>query len=98
SPICTPPGSWPRHNFPLCDSDLDGAHRLLGKTANLNVEIIPGTSVTLVFAEVDQSVLSIVEQLAGDQEEGAEFSTHRGTICGRTPERTHMKQITRMVR
>ena len=45
----------------------DGTQRLLGKTANLNVEIIPGTSVTLAFDEVDQSVLSIVEQISGDQ-------------------------------
>ena len=35
----------------------DGTHRLLGKTANLNVEIIPGTSVTLAFAGVDQAAL-----------------------------------------
>jgi hypothetical protein len=51
----------------------DGTHRLLGKTANLNVEIIPDTSVTLAFAEVDHSVLSVVEQIAGDQEEALSF-------------------------
>jgi hypothetical protein len=51
----------------------DGTHRLLGKTANLNVEIIPDTSVTLAFAEVDHSVLSVVEQIAGDQEEALTF-------------------------
>jgi hypothetical protein len=51
----------------------DGTHRLLGKTANLNVEIIPDTSVRLAFAEVDQSVLSVVEQVAGDQEEALSF-------------------------
>jgi hypothetical protein len=51
----------------------DGTHRLLGKTANLNVEIIPDTSVTLAFAEADQSVLSVVEQIAGDQEEALSF-------------------------
>jgi hypothetical protein len=51
----------------------DGTLRLLGKTANLNVEIIPGTSVTLAFAEVDQSVLSVVEQISGDQEEALNF-------------------------
>ncbi len=51
----------------------DGTHRLLGKTANLNVEIIPDTSVTLAFAEVDHSVLSVVEQVAGDQEEALTF-------------------------
>jgi len=51
----------------------DGTHRLLGKTASLNVEIIPDTSVRLAFAEVDQSVLSVVEQVAGDQEEALSF-------------------------
>jgi hypothetical protein len=29
----------------------DGSHRLLGKTANLNVEIIPDTSVTLAYTK-----------------------------------------------
>jgi hypothetical protein len=51
----------------------DGAHRLLGKTANLNVEIIPDTSVTLAYTEVDHSVLSVVEQIAGDQEKALTF-------------------------
>jgi hypothetical protein len=51
----------------------DGTHRLLGKTANLNVEIIPDTSVRLAFAEVDQSVLSVVGQVAGDQDEALSF-------------------------
>jgi hypothetical protein len=51
----------------------DGSHRLLGKTANLNVEIIPDTSVTLAYTEVDHSVLSVVEQIAGDQEKALTF-------------------------
>jgi hypothetical protein len=51
----------------------DGTQRVLGKTANLNVEIIPGTSATLAFTEVDHSVLSVVEQIAGDQEKALTF-------------------------
>jgi hypothetical protein len=51
----------------------DGTHRLLGRTANLNVEIIPETSVTLAYAEADHSVLSVVEQITGDQEKALTF-------------------------
>ena len=51
----------------------NGVHRFLGQAANLNVEIIPDTSVTIAFDEVSQSVLSVVEQIAGDQEEALSF-------------------------
>ena len=51
----------------------NGVHRFHGRTANLNVEIIPDTSVTIAFDEVSQPVLFVVEQVAGDQEEALSF-------------------------
>jgi hypothetical protein len=51
----------------------NGVHRFLGQTANLNVEVISDTSVTIAFDKVSQSVLSVVEQIAGDQAEALRF-------------------------
>jgi hypothetical protein len=51
----------------------NGVHRFVGQTANLNVEIISDTSVTIAFDKVSQSVLSVVEQIAGDQGEALTF-------------------------